>query len=61
MPPIFVDWDNFPLFEDGSQEFPFDTVAEGIAAIPEHPRTIRISGGSYSETMVINTPVTLKG
>jgi len=61
MPPIFVDWKNFPLLENGSQLFPYDKVAEGIAAIPEHPRTIKIAGGSYPENLVINKAVTLMG
>jgi hypothetical protein len=61
MPPIFVDWDNDPLVEIGSQDFPFDEVDEAIAAIPEAPRTIRIAGGSYPKQLVINTACTLKG
>jgi len=61
MPPIFVDEATPWSIEDGSQQSPYDTVGEAIAAIPEHPRTIRIAGGSYPETMVINSPLTLMG
>lgn len=60
MPPIFVDRLNTG-FENGSQANPFNTVPEGISAIPEPPRTIRIAGGSYAEPLVINTPCTLMG
>jgi hypothetical protein len=60
MPPIFVNKANTGS-EDGSQAHPYNTVLEGISAIPEPPRTIRIAGGSYPETMVINTPCTLMG
>ncbi len=60
MPPIFVDRSNMSL-ENGSQANPFNTVPEGISAIPEAPRTIRIAGGSYPEQFDINTPCTLKG
>ncbi|MFQ5813764.1 MAG: hypothetical protein ACE5I2_11355 [Anaerolineae bacterium] len=60
MPPIFVDRSNTG-FENGSQAKPFNMVSEGVAAVPEPPRTIRIAGGSYPETLVINTPCTLKG
>ena len=58
MPPICVDWTNAG-FENGSQAYPFDTMGEALAAIPEPPRTLRISGGSYDETMIIDTPCTL--
>ncbi|MFQ5605189.1 MAG: hypothetical protein ACE5HS_18135 [bacterium] len=60
MPPIFVDQANNG-FEYGSQSNPFNTVIEGINAIIEPPRTIRIAGGFYPEKLIINTLVTLKG
>jgi hypothetical protein len=60
MPPIFVDRSHTGT-ENGSQANPFNTVPEGIAAIPEPPRTIRIAGGSYPGSLVINTPSTLMG
>lgn len=61
IPPIFVDWNNDPLVEVGSQDFPFDEVDEAIDLIPEAPRTIRIAGGSYPKHLIINTACTLKG
>jgi hypothetical protein len=60
IPPIFVDRANSGT-ENGSQALPFNTLQEAITAIPEPPRTIRISGGSYNETFTINKPCTLKG
>ena len=60
IPPIFVDWSNTG-YEVGSQTNPFNTLIEAVGAITEPPRTIRISGGSYPETMVIDIPCTLKG
>lgn len=60
MPPIFVDKANSGS-ENGSQNKPFNTVLEGINAIPESPRTVRIAGGSYLENLILTTPLTLKG
>ena len=60
MPPIFVDQSQTGT-ENGSQANPFDTVYEGVSAIPTPPRTIKIAGGSYPDSIVINTPCTLKG
>lgn len=60
MPPIFVDQSNSGA-ENGSQNNPFNTILEGINAIPESPRTLRIAGGVYPENLVITTPSTLKG
>jgi len=60
IPPIFVDLANSGV-GNGSQANPYDSVSEAIAAVPEPPRTIRISGGSYDEPMVIDTPCTLRG
>ena len=60
IPPIFVDWTNSGT-ESGTQANPHNTLAEAINAIPTAPRTIRISGGTYPENTVINTPCTLKG
>lgn len=60
MPPIFVDQSSAGS-ENGSQSTPFHTIAEGIGAVPEHPRTIRIAGGSYAETLIVDTPITLRG
>jgi|GEM_PF-6432964 len=58
MPPICVDGSNTGS-QSGSQADPFDTMSEALAAIPEPPRTIRIAGGSYDETMIIDKPCTL--
>jgi M6 family metalloprotease-like protein len=61
MPPLFVDQAHTTGSENGSQANPFDTVGEGVSAVPEPPRTIKIAGGSYPETVVISTPCTLRG
>jgi hypothetical protein len=60
IPPIFVDRGNAGG-ETGSQAEPFNTVLEAINSIPVSPRTLRISGGTYPENLVISTPCTLKG
>lgn len=60
MPPIFIDQANTGS-EEGTQDKPFNTVTEGINAIPESPRTLRIAGGSYPGRLVISTPLSLKG
>ena len=60
MPPIFVDHLNFE-YETGSRDNPFNTINKGITGIPESPRTLKIAGGSYPETMIISTPCTLMG
>jgi hypothetical protein len=60
IPPIFVDY-SYSGPEVGTQTEPFSTLLEAINAIPTPPRTIRISGGTYPENIVINTPCTLKG
>ncbi len=59
IPPIFVDWTNSGT-ENGTQANPYNTILEAINAIPIPPRTIRISGGTYPETIIINKPCTLK-
>jgi hypothetical protein len=61
MPPLFIDQAHTTGSENGSQANPFDTVGEGVSAVPEPPRTIKIAGGSYPETVVISTPCTLRG
>jgi len=60
VPPIFVDRTNAGA-ETGSQAKPFNTVAEGINDIFDAPRTVRIAGGSYSESLIVTTPCTLVG
>jgi M6 family metalloprotease-like protein len=60
MPPIFVDRSHTGT-EDGSRTHPFNTIPEGISAIPEPPRTIRIAGGSYPGSLVIDSPCSLMG
>jgi hypothetical protein len=60
VPPIFVDYSNTGA-ENGTQNNPFNTIQEAVNSIPEPPRTIRISGGSYPGALVINKPCALRG
>jgi len=60
MPPIFVDQANAG-YETGSRDNPFHVINAALDAISEPPRTLKIAGGSYPETMTINTPCTLTG
>ncbi|MCP5007830.1 MAG: hypothetical protein GY941_28420 [Planctomycetes bacterium] len=60
MPPLFIDKSHGDG-GNGSQEDPFNTIQEGISAIPENPRTIRIAGGAYPGSLVIKEPLTLMG
>lgn len=59
MTPLFVDQANSGT-ETGTDLQPFNTVQEAIDAVPEPPRTIDISGGTYSGAITISTPVTLR-
>jgi M6 family metalloprotease-like protein len=60
MPPIFVDHLNLG-YETGSRDNPFHVINAAMDAISEPPRTLKIAGGSYPETMTISTPCTLTG
>jgi M6 family metalloprotease-like protein len=60
MPPIFVDRSHAGP-EDGSRDKPFNTISEGISAIPEPPRTLRIAGGSYAGGLLLDSPCSLMG
>jgi hypothetical protein len=60
IPPIFVDSSNTGV-ENGTQSNPFNTIQEAVNAIPDPPRTIRVSGGSYPGPLVIDKACTLKG
>jgi hypothetical protein len=61
MPALFVDKQNNSGTETGSQQTPFNTVGEAIAAIPEAPRTVAVKQGSYPENLTITTAMTLMG
>lgn len=59
MTPLFVDHANSGT-ETGTDLQPFDTVQEAIDAIPEPPRTIDISAGTYAGPITMSKPVTLR-
>jgi len=56
---IYVDRQNTTGVEDGSAAHPFNTVAEGVAAVSTG-NTIFIRAGSYGETSTINRAMTLR-
>ena len=56
---IFVDARNNGL-ENGSQKFPFNTIAEGINKAEEGD-TVFVSGGIYNEILEINKGIFLRG
>ncbi len=51
--PIYVNLNNNPLIENGTAEFPFDTVSEGVKWV-QVGGTVIITTGSYAETLRIN-------
>jgi hypothetical protein len=59
IPPIHVDFSNNSGTETGSAEFPFKFLTGGVNTILEPPRSIRIAGGNYPETLTIDTPCTI--
>lgn len=56
---VYVDAGHAATSEDGGALRPFDTVAEGVAAV-SNGGTVAIVEGTYDETMLINTAMTLK-
>jgi hypothetical protein len=66
MTPIFTDRDTPHTIEIGTHDYPYDTLTESVITIQnmqphQRPRSIRIAGGIYAESMTINTPMTLLG
>ena len=57
---IFVDDSNVSGIEDGSLPFPFDTIAEGLAAAPAG-RLVFVFDGNYNESVQIVRDVMLIG
>jgi hypothetical protein len=57
---IFVDDSNTSGIEDGTLPFPFDTIAEGLAAAAEG-RLVFVFGGQYNESVRIIRSVMLIG
>jgi len=57
---VHVDGANASGFEDGSPEHPYNTIAEGIAAVGSGSR-VRVAGGTYTETVVLGDGVLLLG
>jgi len=60
IPPIFVDDSNIAGPHTGSQDTPFRFLEDGVDAITAPPRSIRIAGGNYSESLMIDTPCTIQ-
>jgi hypothetical protein len=58
--PLWVDASNTSGTEDGSVEFPFDTIAEAMMASITHT-IIRVRGGEYHESIVLRDGVKLIG
>jgi hypothetical protein len=59
-PNVFVDAQNSG-FEDGTSPYPYNTVKEGVMEVEQlGNRILRIRGGNYPETLVINQPMRLE-
>jgi hypothetical protein len=56
--PCYVNLGNTSEFEDGTANFPFNTVKEGVEAVLP-AGTVRITSGSYNEQITIWQPMTL--
>jgi len=59
-PNIYVDAANTTGIEDGTQTHPFDTITEGIIAVPSG-KSVVVSAGTYNEQLIINKSITLHG
>ncbi|HQH71322.1 MAG TPA: right-handed parallel beta-helix repeat-containing protein, partial [bacterium] len=57
--PLWVDDDNQSGFENGSEAYPFNTIAEAMAAAVNH--TIRVRAGTYPESVTLKPGVKLIG
>jgi len=57
---IYVDAANTTGIEDGTQTHPFDTITEGIIAVPSG-KSVVVSAGTYNEQLIINKSITLYG
>jgi hypothetical protein len=48
-------------YEDGTEEYPFDTVTEGVDSLPADTRSLMlIVGGNYPEALTISKPIRLQ-
>ena len=56
--PVWVDF-NYTGFQNGSYQNPYNTLAQGVSAVPSGGRIIIKTAGSSSETMTISTPMTI--
>ncbi len=57
--PVYIDWANNTGNENGSNQFPFNTVLEGVQVVLPGG-TLRIDAGSYPERMIANRPTILR-
>jgi len=55
---VYVDVDNTSGVEDGSSKYPFDTIAEGVAAASTGD-TVQVATGTYAETVVVEKAMAL--
>jgi hypothetical protein len=57
---VYVDTDNTSGTEDGTPAYPYNTIAEGIAAAPAGA-TVLVAPGTYYENVTVNKDLTLRG
>lgn len=60
MPVIYVDASNLSGMEDGSLEYPFNTIEEGIMNAPEF-FAVLAAPGQYPETLTVDRSLVIKG
>lgn len=57
---IYVDVESASGIEDGTKANPFNTISEGIEAVPAE-KSVIVSAGTYNELLLINKEITLQG
>ncbi len=57
---VYVDADNTSGTENGTPTYPYNTIAEGIAAAPVGG-TVLVAPGTYYENVTVNKDLTLRG
>ena len=60
MPVIYVDVENTTGTENGTKEYPFNTINEGVAAAYDK-YTVLVASGTYEETVTISKDIRLIG